>query len=76
MKHENRIVYAGVDTHLEVHVAAVIDRTGTLLGSQSFPTTLLGLRGLERWITRHGTVAKVGVEGTGSYSLGLQRILQ
>lgn len=76
MKHEHRVVYAGVDTHQDVHVAAVIDQVGTLLGTKSFPTTPLGLKGLQRWVTRYGQVAKVGVEGTGSYGLGLQRVLQ
>lgn len=71
-----RVVHAGVDTHQDVHVAAVIDGVGTLLGARSFPTTPLGLRSLERWISRHGQVAKVGVEGTGTYGLGLQRLLQ
>jgi len=76
MRHEQRIVYGGVDTHLDVHVAAVIDSTGRLLGTKSFPTTPLGLRGLEHWTARHGQVAKVGVEGTGTYGLGLSRVLQ
>jgi transposase len=76
MKHEEQRVYGGVDTHQDVHVAAVIDSVGTLLGTKSFPTTPLGLKSLERWLTRHGSVAKVGVEGTGTYGLGLQRVLQ
>lgn len=76
MKHEERTVYGGVDTHQDVHVAAVIDHVGTLLGTRAFPTTPLGLKSLERWVTRHGTVVKVGVEGTGTYGLGLQRVLQ
>lgn len=76
MKHEQRIVYGGVDTHLDVHVAAVIDDAGRLLGTKSFPTTPLGLRSLERWMSRHGTIAQVGVEGTGTYGLGLTRVLQ
>lgn len=76
MKHDQRIVHGGVDTHLDVHVAAVVDDTGRLLGTKSFPTTPLGLRSLERWIGKHGTVARIGVEGTGTYGLGLQRVLQ
>lgn len=76
MKHEQRIVYGGVDTHLDVHVAAVIDDVGTLLGTRAFPTTPLGLKGLERWMGKHGQVARIGVEGTGTYGLGLQRVLQ
>lgn len=76
MKHEPRIVYGGVDTHLDVHVAAVIDDAGRLLGTRSFPTTPLGLKGMERWLSKHGSVAAIGVEGTGTYGLGLQRVLQ
>ncbi len=76
MKHSDRIVYGGVDTHLDVHVAAVIDQTGRLLATSPFPTTPLGLRRLERWLSGHGTVTKVGVEGTGAYGLGLFRVLQ
>lgn len=76
MEHKQRIVYGGVDTHQDVHVAAVIDEVGTLLGSKAFPTSPLGLKGLQRWLCRHGHVAKIGVEGTGTYGLGLQRVLQ
>jgi transposase len=76
MNHETRIVYAGVDTHQDVHVAAVIDDVGALLNTKGFATTPLGLKGLERWIAKHGHVAKVGVEGTGTYGLGLTRVLQ
>lgn len=75
MNHQQRVVYGGVDTHQDVHVAAVIDEIGTLLATKSFPTSPLGLKGLHRWLTRHGRVVKVGVEGTGSYGLGLQRVL-
>ncbi len=32
-------VFAGVDTHKDVHVAAVVDATGTMLGTGSFATT-------------------------------------
>ena len=76
MKHLERTVYGGVDTHQDVHVAAVIDHVGTLLDTKSFPTTPLGLKSLERWLSKHGMVVKVGVEGTGTYGLGLQRVLQ
>lgn len=76
MNHHGRIVYAGVDTHQDVHVAAVIDAVGALLDTKAFATTPLGLKGLERWLAKHGQIAKVGVEGTGTYGLGLQRVLQ
>ena len=34
-----RPLVGGVDTHLDVHVAAVIDSNGGVLGVKSFPTT-------------------------------------
>ena len=37
-----RPVTGGVDTHLDVHVAAALDRIGGLLGVESFPTTAAG----------------------------------
>jgi transposase len=61
---------------MDVHVAAAIDEHGRLLGTREFPTSPLGLRRLEKWLASHGTIIKVGVEGTGSYGLGLQRVLQ
>jgi hypothetical protein len=35
-------VTVGVDTHLETHVAAVVDQTGRLLGTQGFPASTRG----------------------------------
>ena len=68
-------VTGGVDTHGDVHVAAVIDATGRILGTASFATTPAGYRGLLRWLGRHGCVVRVGVEGTGAYGAGLARFL-
>lgn len=75
MVDHERIVYGGVDTHKEFHVAAAVDDAGRILGTETFPATAAGYRSLERWLERHGTIAKVGVEGTGSYGLGLARAL-
>ncbi len=75
MVDQERIVYGGVDTHKEFHVAAVVDDVGRILGTDTFPATAAGYRRLRRWLERHGTVAKVGVEGTGCYGLGLTRFL-
>jgi transposase len=75
MTDRERIVYGGIDTHQDIHVAAVVDSTGALLGTQQFPTTPLGLRALQRWLASHGRLGKVGVEGTGSYGAGLARVL-
>jgi hypothetical protein len=35
-------VTVGVDTHLEAHVAAVVDQTGRLLDTQGFPASTRG----------------------------------
>ena len=60
-------VTAGVDTHADVHVAAVIDHLGGVLGIEAFETTDAGYQRLVGWLRSHGEVAQVGVEGTGSY---------
>jgi transposase len=75
MHDDDREVTGGVDTHGEVHVAAVIDAVGRILGTSSFPSTPVGCRGLLRWLRGHGQVGRVGVEGTGSYGAGLARYL-
>lgn len=72
----SRVVAGGVDTHKELHVAAVIDTGGTVLGTHSFSTTRAGYRALIRWIRSFGDVRRVGVEGTGSYGAGVTRHLR
>jgi len=37
-----RSITGGVDTHLDVHVAAALDERGTLLGVESFAATVDG----------------------------------
>jgi len=68
-------VTGGVDTHLEVHVAAALDAIGGVLGVESFPTSPTGYRELLAWMSSFGPVARVGVEGTGAYGAGLARYL-
>jgi transposase len=68
-------VTGGVDTHLDVHVAAALDDRGALLGVESFETTPAGYRHLLGWLGAFGEVELVGVEGTGSYGAGLTRHL-
>jgi len=69
-------VIGGVDTHADVHVAAAVDLNGGLLGISSFPADTAGYRRLTEWLTRFGPVTRVGVEGTGSYGVGLARHLR
>jgi transposase len=58
-----------------VHVAAALDTNGGLLGIESFPADTAGYRSLADWLAGFGPVVKVGVEGTGSYGVGLTRHL-
>ena len=68
-------ITAGVDTHLDVHVAAALDDTGGVLGVESFATTTAGYRRLLAWLRGFGELELVGIEGTGSYGAGLTRVL-
>jgi len=69
------LITGGVDTHKDLHVAAALDGVGRLLGTKSFPTTAAGYGALLVWLRGFGTVAAVGVEGTGSWGAGLARHL-
>jgi transposase len=62
-----------VDTHADTHVAAALDPVGGLLGAGEFPATAAGYARLLGWLGGFGTVALVGIEGTGSYGAGLAR---
>jgi transposase len=68
-------ITGGVDTHLDVHVAAALNSIGGLLGVQQFPANAAGYRALTGWLASFGDVVLVGVEGTGSYGAGLTRHL-
>jgi transposase/DNA-binding XRE family transcriptional regulator len=71
-----RNVTAGVDTHLDFHVAAVLDtNTARLLDTASFPATSDGYVELHAWLASFGTIDTVGIESTGSYGAGLCRHL-
>jgi len=69
-------VTGGVDTHLELNVAAALDGIGGLLGVKQFATTRTGHGELLGWLSGFGAVSRVGVEGTGSYGAGLARFLR
>ncbi|WP_234339874.1 IS110 family transposase [Streptomyces sp. NRRL F-3307] len=64
-----------MDTHGEVHVAAMISPLGKVLGTESFPATTAGYRQLLVWARKRGTVRRAGVEGTGTFGAGLSRYL-
>jgi len=73
-EHERRI-FAGVDTHGHTHHAAVIDELGRHLADREFPATTPGYRRLHAFVTAHGHLEAVGVEGTGAYGAELARHL-
>jgi transposase len=70
-----RPVVGGVDTHLDTHVAAVIDTVGGVLGVEPFPVNRGGYEALVLWMSSFGPIDRVGVEGTGAYGAGLARHL-
>ena len=69
-------VILGVDTHKDVHVAAVVDELGHVLATAEFPATSTGYRQLSSWARSRGNVNRAGVECTGSYGAGLARHLR
>ncbi|MGD3112968.1 IS110 family transposase [Streptomyces sp. YGL11-2] len=74
--HDNHEVVLGVDTHKDMHVAAVTTTVGLVLDSAGFPATAVGYRQLLAWAREHGEVRRAGVEGTGSYGAALARFLR
>jgi transposase len=60
-------VILGVDTHLDFHVAVVLDHLGRRLGELSVPTTAKGYEKLLCWVEDFGPVRCAGIEGTSSY---------
>jgi transposase len=72
----HRNIVGGVDTHEDLHVAAVVDEHDRLLGSECFPTTRHGYKQMLLWMRSFGELVRVGVECTGTYGAGLLRYLQ
>lgn len=66
-------IVGGIDTHADtIHVAA-IDPWGRELGDKEFPTTPAGYREALAFLTGHGAVTGIGIEGTSSYGTGITR---
>jgi len=68
-------VVLGVDTHLDAHVAVVLDGLGRRLDAMSVPADTGGFGALLEWAEGFGPVACAGVEGTSSYGARLARYL-
>ena len=69
-------IVVGVDTHKDQHIAVVIDMLGARIGQRNLPTTNTGYAGLEHLASGLGEIEAFGVEGTGSYGVGLARFLR
>ncbi len=67
-----RPVTGGVDTQLDVHVAAAVDANGGVLGVESFATTPAGYRELCSWLVGFGTPTRVGVKAPGTVSVVIE----
>lgn len=66
-----RVVFGGVDSHQDtVHVAAV-DGLGRHLADAEFGTTRAEYGAALGWLSGHGVLELVGIEGTGSYGAGI-----
>jgi transposase len=71
-----RRIVGGVDTHKDLHVAAVVDEQDRVIGTRSFATTRQGYRQMLAWMRSFGELQRIGIESTGSYGAGLLRFMQ
>jgi transposase len=70
------LVILGVDTHADTHVAVALDGLGRRLGSKTVSATDAGYAALVAWAEGFGRLDRVGVEGSGSFGVGLARFLR
>ena len=58
-------IILGVDTHKDLHVAAVITSLGALRETTTFPASTAGYPALLSWAGTFGVLRRAGVECTG-----------
>jgi transposase len=66
-------VFGGVDSHTDTLHIAVISDNGGHLADAEFATTMAGYAAALAFLTAHGHVSAIGVEGTSSYGAGFTR---
>jgi len=66
-----RKIVVGVDTHKHLHVAVALNALGTRVGERTVAADSAGYAELEAWARSLGQIQAVGIEGTGSYGVGL-----
>ena len=64
-------VIIGVDTHKHEHVAVAINGLGARLATTRATAAQAGYAELLTWARQLGTIEAFGIEGTGSYGVGL-----
>ena len=64
-------IVVGVDTHNHMHAAVAVDELGSRLGECHVRANREGYAQLEAWAVSLGRPMAFGVEGTGSYGVGL-----
>ena len=69
-------IVGGVDTHKDLHVAAIVDDFDRVLASQCFATTRHGYKQMLTWMRFFGPLQRIGIEATGTYGAGLLRYMQ
>jgi transposase len=69
-------VIVGVDTHKEQHVAVALDGLGGVVEDRMIVATDDGYAELVTWAVGLGRPVAFGVEGCGSYGIGLARFLR
>src|SRR4051812_33783544 len=72
---ERKLVIGG-DTHKHLHVAVVLDQFGARLGELTISADSAGYAALAEWAEQLGRVGVFGIEGTGSYGVGLASFLR
>lgn len=68
-------VVGGVDTHADTIHVAVLTAVGKIIGDAEFPTTAAGYAQAVEFVTSHGEVVRLGVEGAACYGAGITRAL-
>ena len=71
-----RKLVIGVDTHKHLHVAVALDELGARLGELTIGADRHGYAALAEWAEQLGRVGVFGIEGTGSYGVGLTSFLR
>ena len=75
MTEDPQLVVGGVDTHKDEHVAVALSYDRPTPRRGGLPSNDDGYGALRTWLAEFGEVLAVGVEGCGSYGLGLFREL-